>query len=427
MDVGSIYGIVTLIILLIFSAIFSGSEVALFSLDEKRLSELKSSSNLIGKYISALLKFPRRLLVTILIGNTIFNVAASIISVSLALKVADAYNVEYDIALIVQIFLLTIIVIIFAEITPKVWANKHPLKFSKIIAFPLYWTHLIISPISTFLTSFINLLTSNIKIDKSKNALSNVEIAELANIGIEKGTIEEDEHELLRGLESFGTMLVREVMTPRVDVIAVHHNTSLKDLLKIINESGKSRLPVYEDDLDNILGIIYAKDMLPYLNKKDQDKNFPIKSIMRESSFVPETKLISKQMQEFQEKKTHISIVVDEYGGTAGVISLEDILEEIVGEIRDEHDTDENEFTKLKENKFQVLGKLSMDEVEELFDISLDDSEEDYDTLAGYILNHAGTIPEVGYSFEEHGLKFLVTDVSDKRIHKVEVEKLSNN
>ncbi|MEE9430238.1 MAG: hemolysin family protein [Melioribacteraceae bacterium] len=426
MDVGSIYGIITLIILLIFSAIFSGSEVALFSLDEKKLSELKNNSHLIGKYISTLLQYPRRLLVTILIGNTIFNVAASIISVTLALRLAEVYGYEKDIALIVQILLLTIIVIIFAEITPKVWANKHPIKFSKIIAIPLYVTYLVISPISKILTNTIHFFISKIKIDKTKTALSTDEIAELADIGIEKGTIEEDEHELLRGLETFGTMLVREVMTPRVDMISVPSSIKLDELLELINKTGKSRIPVYKDDLDNILGILYAKDMLPYLNNKNDGKRFSIKSVMRENNFVPETKLISKQMQEFQEMKTHISIVVDEYGGTAGIITLEDILEEIVGEIRDEHDKDENEFVKLEGNKYQVLGKLSMDELEELFEFSIEEADEDYDTIGGYILNHTGTIPEIGFTFEEYGLKFTVLDVSENRINIVEVEKLND-
>jgi gliding motility-associated protein GldE len=422
LDVGWLYRIITLIILLIFSAIFSGSEVALFSLDNKKLDGIKSNSKLIGKYISSLLEYPRRLLVTILIGNTIFNVAASIISVTLALDVAKKYHFQTDMALLIQIIVLTISVIIFAEISPKVWANKHPINFSKLIAFPLYWTHKFLSPISKALSNSVNFFTKKIKIDKTKTALSNEEITELADIVIEKGTIIEEEHELIHGLVAFKSVTVREVMTPRVDMTAISKDISFNELLDVINASGHSRIPVYQDDLDNILGIIYAKDILPFL-KKNNNK-FSLDSIIREASFVPETKLISKLMQEFQEKKMHISIVVDEYGGTSGVISLEDILEEIVGEIRDEHDAEENEITKISDAKFIVLGKVNKDELEELLNIQIKDAPEDYDTLGGYIFNHAGTIPEVGYNFEEYGFRFTVKEVENNRINKVEIEKV---
>jgi len=423
LDVGWLYRIITLIILLIFSAIFSGSEVALFSLDSKKLDGIKSSSKLIGKYISSLLEYPRRLLVTILIGNTIFNVAASIISVTLALDIAKKYNLETDMVLLIQIVLLTISVIIFAEISPKVWANKHPVNFSKMIAFPLYWTHKLFAPISRTLSNSVNFITKKINIDKTKTALSNEEITELADIVIEKGTIVEEEHELIHGLVAFKSVTVREVMTPRVDVTAVPKEISFHELLDVINESGHSRIPVYEEDLDNILGILYAKDILPYLKKSNN--KFSIESVMREVSFVPETKLISKLLQEFQEKKLHISVVVDEYGGTSGVVSLEDVLEEIVGEIHDEHDTDENEITKISENKFIALGKINKDDLEEMLGFEIKDAPEDYDTLGGYIFNHAGTIPEVGYTFEEYGFRFTVVEVENNRINKVEIEKLN--
>ncbi len=422
MDVGWLSRIIALIILIILSAIFSGSEVALFSLDKKNLDEIKSNSKLLGKYISALLEYPRRLLVTILIGNTIFNVAASIISVTLALKIAETYHWQTNMVLLIQIILLTVSIIIFAEISPKVWANKHPKSFSKLIAFPLYWTHKILSPLSKVLSGSVNFIAKRIKFDKTKTALSTEEITELADIVIEKGTIIEEEHELIHGLVSFKTITVKEVMTPRVDMTAIPENISFDSLLNIINKSGHSRIPVYKEDLDNIAGIIYAKDILPFLQKGN--KKFHINSIMRQASFVPETKLISKLMQEFQEKKMHISIVVDEYGGTSGVITLEDILEEIVGEIHDEHDSEEDEIIKINDNKFIVLGKTNKDELEELLGVHIEDEHDDFETIGGYIFEHAGTIPSVGYNFEEHGYKFTVKEIENNRINKVEIEKL---
>jgi len=203
LDVGWFYRSLALITLLLFSALFSGSEVALFSLDEKKLDSFKKSSGIIGKYVSNLLKNPRKLLVTILIGNTISNVAASIISVSIALDIAKIYNISVDLTLLIQIISLTIIVILFAEITPKVWANKYPSFFSELIAIPLYWINILISPISNLLSYLIKIATSRVKYDKSKTALSTSEITELADIGIEKGTLEEEEHGLIHSLVAF--------------------------------------------------------------------------------------------------------------------------------------------------------------------------------------------------------------------------------
>lgn len=427
MDVGWFPRIIALIVLLLFSALFSGSEVSLFSLDEKKIDEVKSNSGLIGKYISQLLLYPKRLLVTILIGNTIANVAASIISVSIAIDLAKYYEVSNDLALLVQIIILTILVILFAEVSPKVLANKHSVGFAKVIAIPLYWINFIISPISKVLSNLIRLATSRVKFDKSKTALSTSEIADLADIGVEKGTIEEEEHGLIHGLVAFKSIVAREVMTPRVDIVSIPKDITLTDLVKIIKESGHSRIPIYRDDLDKILGILYAKDLLPYLNSTEVKGNkFEIDKIVRECIFVPETKPISILMQEFQQKNMHMGIVVDEYGGTSGLITLEDILEEIVGEIRDEFDKEEEEITELEKDNFLVSGKVDIDEIEDRLNIKIDIPHEDFETLGGYIFNHAGTIPQAGYSFKEYGYSFTVSEVENNRINKVEIIKIQN-
>ncbi|PID59552.1 MAG: metal transporter [Ignavibacteriae bacterium] len=422
MEIEWFYQITVLIILLLFSAMFSGSEVALFSLDKKKIAEFNNNSNLIGRYITYLLKFPKKLLVTILIGNTITNVAASIISVSIALKIAEYYNYSVDIALLIQIAVLTIIVILFAEISPKVWANKNPIKFSKIVSIPLYCIHFIFYPISHFLAGIIKLATSKVKYDKSKTALSASEITELADIVAEKGTIEEEEHGLIHGLVAFKSVTVREVMTPRVDIVAVPLNISLQDLIVVIKKSGHSRIPVYKDDLDTILGVLYAKDLLPYL--KGNSNDFSLDSLIRETFFVPETKLINALMEEFQKKKMHLSMVVDEYGGTAGLISLEDILEEIVGEIRDEFDDEEEDIVELDENRFLISGKTDLEEIEEKLNIKFEVPNQDFETLGGFIFNYAGTIPQIGYHFDQYGFTFKVAETENNRIHKVEISKI---
>ena len=424
MDVDWFYRIILLFISLIFSAFFSGSEVALFSLEKKQIKKLKEEKGAINNYIVTLLDSPRRLLVTILLGNTIFNVAASILAVTLALDFANLYNLPVNIILVIQIVLLTIFILIIGEISPKIFATKYPLKFSRIVGIPLYWISVLVYPIAKILTDVIKFFISKIKIDKSKTVLLSSEITDLADLGKEYGSIEEEEHELIHGLVEFKSVSVREVMTPRVDIDAIPEDATYEEVIRIITESGHSRIPLFEESLDNVLGIIYAKDLLPYIAKVRAKKNFTLKEICREAMFIPETKLISDLLHDFQEKNMHIGIVVDEYGGTAGLVSLEDILEEIVGEIRDEYDKEEAEIVKLGEGKYSVLGKLPIDELNEIFEDDFTSENDDYDTVGGFIFNHAGMIPENKYILDFKNYKFTVKDVANNRINKVIVEKL---
>ncbi len=423
METDWFFKITLLIVSLLFSAMFSGSEVSLFSLDKLNVLKNKSESSFADVYIQRLLEAPRRLLVTILIGNTIFNVLTSIVSVTLAMEIAQKYNLEVDFVLIVQIIIITILVLIFGEITPKVFASKYPYSFAKVIALPLYWIGVFIYPISKILTDIIRTGTSKFKYDKRKSALKSSDLKELADLGVETGTLEEEEHELIHGLVSFKKVTTREVMTPRVDIIALQSDTGFEEALRVITESGHSRIPVYEENLDNITGILYAKDLLPYLST-NKDKNISLKKISRKPYFIPETKLISDLMHEFQEKNIHIGIVVDEYGGTAGLISLEDIIEEIVGEIRDEYDKEEAEIVKVADNSYMVLGKTDVAVFNEELGANLDADNDDFDTIGGYIFNQAGEIPKQNYTFEQDGFRFTIKEVSNKRINKVFVEKL---
>ncbi len=427
MDVGWYYKLFVLAILLIFSAFFSGSEVALFSLDKKKVKELKKDSKLIGEYVQNLLDYPRRLLITILLGNTLFNVGASILSVQLGFEFAHANNFPIDLILLIQIILLTILILIFGEITPKVWASKYPYKFTKFIAIPLYWISVLIYPVAKILTDLIKVFASKINIDRARTALAASELGDLADIGVEKGTIEEDEHLLIHGLVEFKEITAREVMTPRVDITAVAADASFEEVRSLITESGHSRIPLFEGNLDTVIGIMYAKDLLPYLGNGNSNKDIDLKKLARKALFIPESKLISELMHEFQEKNKHMGIVVDEYGGTAGLVSLEDILEEIVGEIRDEYDIEENEITKVNENSYLVLGKVSIDELNELLGSDFSSENDDYDTIGGFIFNNAGKIPDEGYNFKYEEFKFTVKDVINNRINSVLVEKLEDN
>lgn len=425
MEVDSYYRIIALVILIILSALFSGSEVALFSLDKKKLFD-KEKKTLLINYINSLLDFPRRLLVTILLGNTIVNVAASIIAVAIAFDISTAYQISLELALLIQIVVLTLLILLFGEITPKVFASKFPLRFAKIIALPLYWTSVLLYPIAKILTDVIKSFASKLKYDQSKTALLSTEITELADLGVEKGTLEEDEHDLIHGLVTFRTVTVREVMTPRVDIKAVSVDMPFNELMQLITDSGHSRIPLFEDNLDNVVGVIYAKDLLPYIGSQEKRDVIQLRQISRKTMFVPETKLISELMHEFQEKNMHMGIVVDEYGGTAGLVSLEDILEEIVGEIRDEYDKEENEVTKLNETSYMLLGKMPIDELSTLLDREFSTEDDDYDTVGGFIFNHAGKIPDEGFTVTEGDFKFTVKEIYNKRIKRVLVEKIES-
>ncbi len=406
------------------SAFFSGSEVALFSLSKKQIHILKEENSVLSNYIINLLENPRRLLVTILLGNTIFNVFATILSVSIALHFAEKYNYSKELVITIQIVCLTIFILVIGEITPKLFASKSPVTFSKFVAFPLYWTSVLIYPIAKILTDSIKFFVSKLKIDKSKTVLLTSEIADLADIGKEHGSLEEDEHELIHGLVDFKSLVTREVMTPRVDIVSIPLESSFDEVVKVITDSGHSRIPIFDDGLDSIVGILYAKDILAFLGNKEAEKNFSLKNISRESMFIPETKLISELLKEFQEKNMHVGIVVDEYGGTAGLVSLEDILEEIVGEIQDEHDNEEKEIIKINENKYILLGKVDIDELNELLNSNFQNEDDDYDTIGGFIFHQAGSIPEKGYNFNFNGYNFNVIEIDNNRISKVMVTKI---
>jgi len=416
-----------LLILFILSAFFSGSEIALFSLNRSKIKDQLNEHPVLCGYLQNLLQYPRRLLVTILIGNTIVNVAVAIASVSLVLAYTDKIGISQDLAIILQIIIITTLIIIFGELIPKVWAAKNPVSFSKAIVFPLYWISVFLYPVSEVISEIINFLINKVHYDKTKSAISPEDISSLAVMSRKAGSIIKREEGLIQGIVGFKSMEVHEVMTPRVDITAISSDTKFDNILEIITTSGHSRLPLYNEDIDDIIGLIYAKDLLPYIKDKKLLEKFSLNEISRKAMFIPETKLISVLMREFQEKKIHLAVVVDEYGGTSGVVSLEDILEEIIGEIRDEYDKEENPITKIDNNNFIVLGMLQIDDLNELLNEDFESEDRAYETIGGMIFNFAGKIPKEGYSFELKGYLFKVVEIFDKRITKVKITKLSKN
>jgi len=424
LEIDWLFHLLLLAIFLLFSAFFSGSEVAFFSIKQKNLNDDFKSTKIILRYVSNLIAFPRRLLITILVGNTIANIAASIVSVSVALKIASQNQVDVNLILTIQIILITIIVLIFCELLPKIFASKHPQLTVKIVVIPMYLISTIIYPVSELITEIIKLTFSKLKFDKAKTAITEKEITDLAELGHERGTLEEDEQEIISSFVEFKSVLVGEVMTPRVDIVSVPFDISNDELIKIINESGFSRFPVYKENLDKIIGIVHAKDLLQFLRNKSFTKEESLTKIIRDVLFVPERKKISEMLKEFQQKKIHSAIVVDEFGGTSGLITLEDIVEEIIGEIWDEHDPEEDAVKIISPDKISVMGKVNVNEINELLKEDLIPLSEDYDTVAGLVIHKAGDIPKEGYSFNLNNFKFTVKEVLKKRIKRIEVDKL---
>lgn len=419
--------LLSLIFLLLCSGFFSGSEVAFFSLDKKKVDKHFKNNHFIHRHLNAIISFPRRLLVTILIGNTLVNVALSIIAVTLAFDIASAFNYNINITISVQIILTTILVLVFGELLPKMIATKSTIVFAKYAVVPIYLVSSILYPVSEFITEIIKISVSKIKFDKSKSALSTEELSDLASLSIERGAIDEDEKEIISSIVEFRETTVSEIMTPRVDIVAVAENKNVEDVIKIIGESGHSRIPVYRNNIDTIIGVVFAKDLLKFINNNEAREQTIISSLVKKVLFVPESKKIGELLREFQARKIHLAIVVDEYGGTSGLITLEDIIEEVVGDIWDEYDKAEKNIQHLGENKFLINGNILLEDLASELNINfIDENEPDIDTLAGFVLKISGEIPKEGDSFTHNDYKLTVKQLDKKRIRKVLIEKISN-
>ena len=404
-----------IIILLVFSAFVSGSEISYFSLKMSDLEKLKENNEK-NKLIYELIKNPNSLLATILIANNFINVAIVIISTylaSISIQFAENTILEF----IFQVVIITSLLILFGEITPKVYANQHAVKFSMWMARPLILLRKICYPITSFLVSFTTIIEKRLK-----NKDLNVNIDEISKALELTGTDHDGKEEMiLKSIVEFGNTDVKEIMKSRVDVVAVDKNTTYSDLLKIISSSGYSRIPVYDEQFDNILGILNIKDLIPYLSKNDKFKWI---DLCRVPFFVPENKMINDLLKEFQAKKNHIAIVVDEYGGASGIVTLEDVLEEIVGEINDEFDDDDNIYSKLDEHNFIFEGKILLIDFLKITGCDLDlldDIKGESDSLAGLILEHEGKIPKIGDKINIKNFVFVIESVDLRRIKRIKV------
>lgn len=410
------------LLLLLASAVVSGSEVALFSLSGADRDDMSRATDRASRRVVKLLERPRSVLVSILVLNTIINVMAAIIAAVVTANVAHSFGWSTGLTVVIEVIVVTFVLLIVSEITPKLIAAKNPPAFSRAVSGPLLTMHTLLFPLSASIATAMKRMHA--RFDGELVPISADELKTMAEIGEEHGTIQEDERELIHSIIEFGETTVREIMVSRLDIQALPVTCTLFEALELIRESGHSRFPLYVDHLDNILGIVHAKDLLPYLSESDLERRLDWTRIARRPMFVPLGKNLDDLLTAFQEQKVHIAIVVDEYGGTAGLVTLEDVLEEIVGDIRDEHDDIEEQlYQRLDEDVYLCDSRLDLDDLNRLLDIHLNTSDFDFETLGGLIYHLSGEVPREGDTFSFEDLELQVRSVDKRRIGDVVVRK----
>lgn len=423
LTVPEILGILIVIILLACSAMVSGAEVALFSLkpSDFEVDENKMSGR--EKILIKLLDKPKKLLATILIANNFINIAIVLLYSSLSDIFNPSGDLEFlgiEVSFLVDIVVVTFLLLLFGEIFPKVYANRNNINFSHFMAYPLLVLDKLLTPLSLPLRSFSNLIQS--RLGHQKPNLSVDQLSHALELTRESETSSE-EKKILKGIVSFGNMDAKEVMKPRMDMFALNYELSFKDIIGNIMEAGYSRIPVYKDDIDNIEGILYIKDMLPYIDKSA----FKWQSLLREPYFVPENKKLDDLLNEFKEQKNHLAIVVDEYGGTSGLITLEDIIEEIVGDISDEFDDEDIIYSKIDSKTYIFDGKTSMKDFYQIlkFDEDVIQNYEEFrgdaETIAGLLLEITNGFPKKNQEIKFKNFRFVAEVIDDKRIKQIKV------
>lgn len=403
--------LVAVLFLLVFSGLVSGSEIAYFSLLPKDLEEEYSPNSAALSRVKKLLHDQKRLLATILVANNLVNVGLILLTTLVVNQLINFSSLPNYVSFGIQVIGITFIILLFGEVIPKIYATKNALFLSKFMSFPLSFLSFVLYPLSYILMTFSSVIDKHIK----QRGLD-VTVEDLSNALDLTSDIKEDndEHKILKGIIKFGETNVKQIMTARVDVVALDKNLPFSSVMDTILDSGYSRIPVFEDSFDTIVGVMYIKDLLAHIEKED----FEWTTLIRAPFFVPENKKLDDLLAEFQEKKMHLAIVVDEYGGTSGIVSLDDILEEIVGEISDEFDDDDISYSKLDNNNYVFDGKTALNDVFKVINIDDDeffrDKKIDAETLAGLVIEIAEKIPQKNEKIILKNLTFTV-EASDKR------------
>jgi putative hemolysin len=410
--------LISLILLLITSGLVSGAEVAFFSLTKEQLDSEEENKSRQMEIIQEMLQKSKRLLATILITNNFINIAIVLLFASMGEALFSQIQNPL-IVLLIEIGAITFLILFFGEILPKVYANRNALNFSKTMAFPIYtidryflfFLTIPMSKITRFMESRLAQKNNEFSIDKLSKAL------ELTNN--EETT--KEEHKILRGIVNFGNTDTKQVMCPRIDVFALSEEMNMETIVPLILEKGFSRVPVYSDNMDNVVGILYTKDLLPHI----EQSNFEWKKLLKPPFYVPENKKLDDLLKEFQQKKIHLAVVVDEYGGTSGVITLEDVIEEIVGDISDEFDDDELIYSKLDDRTFVFDAKINLKDFYKVIELEEEDTFEkskgESESIAGFVLEVAQAFPKIGQLIQFEGYQFVIESADRKRIKRIKV------
>jgi len=415
-----ITGIIAFSILLFLSGALSASESAYFSLNQFQIDNIKRSDDQKSRIIVLLLDNPKRLLATILIANIFVNVAL-VITASFLMFTFFGITTYSTAIIIFEIVVISILILLLGEIFPKIYATRHNMRVACLMSRTMLFIQQIFFPLSSLMVNSTGIIDRRMA-HKGHNITMD-ELSEALELTDSKSESPDEERKILKGIIKFGDIAVREIMRPRVDVTAVDDSETFAELLEVIDESGYSRIPIYHENLDNVTGILYIKDLIPHIK---QSVDFTWQSLQRAAFFVPENKRINDLLQEFQTKKIHMAIVVDEYGGTSGIVTLEDILEEIVGEINDEFDseTDDVNYSKIDDNIYLFEGKTLINDfckVVGVDDRIFQEIKGESDTLAGLLLEMAGRIPEVNEQFTFDNFIFKPEIVDKRSIKRIKV------
>ncbi|PWK25798.1 gliding motility-associated protein GldE [Maribacter polysiphoniae] len=422
MEGAFVLNVTMLIILLFCSALISGAEVAFFGLSPTDINTIEQDKTAKGNIVVKLLERPKKLLATILIANNAINIGVVLIFNLIGDTLFS--NINYflfnfiSVRFLLEVVVATFLILMFGEILPKVYANRNRVSFSHFMAYPLKVLDFLFSPLSLPMRS--STIYLNKRLGTHKSSLSVDHLSQALELTSEGDTTKE-EQKLLEGIVSFGNTDTKQVMRPRIDLFALSEDMKFPDVLSEIKKQGYSRIPVFSENMDNVLGVLYVKDLLPFIDRK----SFNWISLIREPYFVPENKKLDDLLLEFQEKKNHLAVVVDEYGGTSGIVTLEDIIEEIVGDISDEFDDEDLVYSKLDDYNYVFDGKTALKDFYRVVKMDDDgDFEEqkgESETIAGFVLEIAGSFPKKGDKVEFKNYEFIVESLDKKRLKQIKV------
>lgn len=416
-DISLIVGLVLLFALLLCSALISGAEVAFFSLNKSDIEKGVDDGIRQLKTVSRLLDRPKKLLATILIANNFINIGIVILFAYLGNFIFNRIS-SIAIKFLLEVIIITFLILLFGEILPKIYASRNHVKFATFMAYPLKVLDVIFSPLSLPMRSITLAIHRNL--GKEKSNLSVDQLSQALELTSEEDTTKE-EHKILKGIVSFGNTDTKQVMRPRIDIFALSDEMQYEEIIPEIINNGFSRIPVYKDNVDTIIGVLYVKDLLPHIDKK----KFNWISIIREPFFVPENKKLDDLMAEFQEKKVHLAIVVDEYGGTSGIVSLEDIIEEIVGDISDEFDDEDLIYSKLDNKNYVFEGKTPLKDFYRVLKLEdetiFEENKGEAETIAGFVLEISKGFPKQKSKILFENYVFVIESMDKKRLKRIKI------